>query len=45
MRELYLYRRIQKFEGSRISRKSVSRKFCDELLLENMKDVLYEKGG
>ena len=45
MRELYLYRRIQKFEGSRIRRKSVSRKFCDELLLENMKDVLYEKGG
>lgn len=45
MRELYLYRRIQKFEGSRISRKSVSRKFCDELLTEKVKDILYEKGG
>ena len=34
MRELYLYRRIQRFKESGISRKSVNRKFCDELLLE-----------
>lgn len=45
MRELYLYRRVQTFEGSGISRKSVSRKFCDELLIEKVKDILYEKGG
>ena len=45
MRELYLYRRIQRFEESGISRKSVSRKFCDELLIEKVKDILYEKGG
>ena len=45
MRELYLYRRIQRFERSGISRKSVNRKFCDELLLERVKSILYEKGG
>ena len=45
MRELYVYRRVQTFEGSGISRKSVSRKFCDELLIEKVKDILYEKGG
>lgn len=32
MRELYLYRRVKGFEGSGITRKSVSRIFCDELL-------------
>jgi len=45
MRELYLYRRIQRFGESGISRKSVNRKFCDELLLEKVKNILYEKGG
>ena len=45
MRELYLYRRIQRFKESGISRKSVNRKFCDELLLEKVKSILYEKGG
>lgn len=45
MRELYLYRRIQGFKESGISRKSVNRKFCDELLLEKVKSILYEKGG
>ena len=45
MRELYLYRRIRRFKGSGISRKSVSRKFCDELLIEKVQDILYEKGG
>ena len=45
MRELYLYRRIQRFKGSGINRKSMNRKFCDELLLEKVKSILYEKGG
>ena len=44
MRELYLYRRIQRFKGSGINRKSMNRKFCDELLLEKVKSILYEKG-
>lgn len=44
MRELYLYRRIKKFEGSGITRKSVNRIFCDELLTEKVKKILYEKG-
>lgn len=45
MRELYLYRRNRSFRRSKISRKSVSRIFCDELLIENMKEILYKKGG
>ena len=45
MRELYLYRRVRKFEGSRITRKSVSRMFRDELLTEKVKQILYQKGG
>ena len=45
LRELYLYRRIQKFEGSGITRKSVSRIFQDELLTEKIKQILYETGG
>lgn len=45
MRELYLYRRNRSFRYSNISRKSVSRIFCDELLIENMKRILYKKGG
>ena len=44
MRELYLYRRILRFKGSGINRKSMNRKFCDELLLEKVKSILYEKG-
>ncbi len=44
MRELYLYRRIQGFKESGIGRKSVDRKFCDDLLLEKVKSILYEKG-
>jgi len=39
------YRCIQKFKESVNSRKSVNRKFCDELLLEKVKCILYEKGG
>ena len=45
MRELYLYRRVRKFEGSRITRKSVSRMFRDDLLTEKVKQILYQKGG
>ena len=39
------YRYIQRFKESVNSRKSVNRKFCDELLLEKVKCILYEKGG
>ena len=45
MRELYLYRRLQKFARSRITRKSVSRMFRDDLLTEKVKHILYQKGG
>ena len=45
MRELYLYRRNRGFEKSGITRKSVNRIFCDELLTEKVKKILYEKGG
>lgn len=45
MREPYLYRRNRSFRCSNISRKSVIRIFCDELLIENMKGILYKKGG
>ena len=45
MRELYFYRRNRSFGGSGISRKSVNRIFCDELLTENVKQILYGKGG
>ena len=37
MRELYLYRRIQRFEESVIMRKSVSRIFRDDLLTEKVR--------
>lgn len=45
MRELYLYRRIQKYARSRLTRKSVSRMFRDDLLTEKVKQILYQKGG
>ena len=45
VRELYLYRRSRNFAGSGISRKSIKRIFCDELLTEKVKQILYEKGG
>ena len=38
-------RRIQRFEGSGITRKSVSRIFRDDLLKEKVKKILYQKGG
>ena len=45
VRELYLYRRSRNFAGSGISRKSINRIFCDGLLTEKVKQILYEKGG
>ena len=45
VRELYLYRRSRNFAGSGISRKSINRIFCDELLTEKVKQILYGKGG
>lgn len=42
---LYLYRRIQKSERSRITRKSVRRMLRDDLLTEKVKQILYQKGG
>ena len=45
VRELYLYRRSRNFTGSGISRKSINRIFCDDLLTEKVKQILCEKGG
>ena len=45
IREMYLYRRIRGFAESGISRKSVTRKFCDDLQSEDMSEILYEAGG
>ena len=45
IRELYLYRRIRNFETSGITRKSVSRKFRDDLLIEDVKEALYRESG
>ena len=45
IRELYLYRRIRNFETSGITRKSVSRKLRDDLLIEDVKEALYRESG
>lgn len=45
IREMYLYRRINKFKGSRITRKSVNRKYRDDLLLEDIRKILYVEDG
>lgn len=45
LRELYLYRRLKEFGKSGISLKSVSRKFSDELLLEDFCRILYDNSG
>ena len=45
VRELYLYRRSRNLTGSGISRKSINRIFCDDLLTEKVKQILCEKGG
>lgn len=45
LRELYLYHRLKEFGKSGISLKSVSRKFSDELLLEDFCRILYDNSG
>lgn len=45
IREMYLFRRMRNFRGSKITRKSVTRKFCDDLLLQDFKPVLYNDSG
>ena len=45
MKELYLYRRLQGFIKSRISRKSVSQIFCDDLQTEKVKYILHGESG
>jgi len=45
IRELYLYRRIQGFEKSRMTGKSATRIFRDDLLVENYCSLLYEESG
>lgn len=45
IRELYLYRRIHGFKESRVTRKSITRIFRDDLLLENYCGLLYEESG
>lgn len=45
MRELYLYRRVKNFRKSKITLKSVTRIFCDQLLLEDFTQLLYDDSG
>ena len=45
VRELYLYQRIHGYKESRVTRKSVTRIFRDDLLLENYCGLLYEESG
>lgn len=44
IREMYLYRRIHGFAGSKITKKSVTRIFRDELQAEDVRMTLYEDG-
>lgn len=45
MRELYLYRRLKNFQKRKITLKSVTRLFRDQLLLEDFCDLLYNDSG
>ena len=45
MRELYLYRRLKNFRNRNITLKSVTRLFCDQLLLEDFTRLLYDDTG
>lgn len=45
MRELYLYRRLKNFRNSKITLKSVTRLFRDQLLLEDFCQLLYDDTG
>lgn len=45
MREMYLYRRVRGFHESRMTRKSINRKWRDDLLLEKVYRIWQEEGG
>ena len=45
MRELYQYRWMKGFEGSGITKKSVNRKFYDDLQVEDFKNLIYVDSG
>jgi len=45
MRELYLHRRLKNFRQRKITLKSVTRMFCDQLLLEDFTRLLYDDSG
>lgn len=45
MRELYLYRRLKNFQERKITLKSVTRLFRDQLLSEDFCDLLYHDSG
>lgn len=45
MRELYLYCRLKDFRSRKITLKSVTRLFRDQLLLENFNKLLYDDSG
>ncbi len=45
MRELYLFRRSRSFRNSNMTRKSVTRRFCDQLLMEDFSRLLYDDSG
>ncbi len=45
LRELYLFRRMTGFKKGKTTRISVTRIFCDELLLQDFKALLYDDSG
>lgn len=45
MRELYLYRCLKNFKERKITLKSVTRLFCDQLLIDDFSDLLYDDSG
>ena len=45
IRELYLYRRMHSFESSGITRKSVTRRWRDDLQSEDYRELLYKETG
>lgn len=45
IREMYLYRRIRGFDGSGITRKSVTRIFRDDPQAEDMRGMIYIDSG
>ncbi len=45
IRQLYLFRKMRSFKASKITQKSVTRKFCDDLLLNDFRPLLYNDSG